>query len=237
MAPTGPGEAGGFAQMFVAAYLEAGSGQEQAVQTFYPGPVDLQGVTPGTRYASRTSTVRARTAGPGYWAVTVGAEVLVLSQGGYTRGGVHYYQVGVRLGPDGLVATSLPSEVPAPPTGALPGLALPRLEAPGSDPPTDAVRRFFDAYLAGRGDLGSLVTPGSGLMPLTPPPFGSTTLAAIAFGPTGSPDTRLVRAQIAGTDAGGSKEVLDYSLRIAGRRGWWVVEEVLPAAPLAFPVR
>ena len=74
-------------------------------------------------------------------------------------------------------------------------------------------------------------------MPLTPPPFGSTTLAAIAFGPTGSRGTRLVRAQIAGTDAGGSKEVLDYSLRIAGRRGWWVVEEVLPAAPLAFSVR
>ena len=91
MARVGPAEAGGFAEMFVAAYLEAGSGQEQAVQNFYPGPVDLQGVIPGGRYASRTATVRARTAGPGYWAVTVGAEVLVLAQGGYARGGVHYY--------------------------------------------------------------------------------------------------------------------------------------------------
>jgi len=237
MARTGPAEAGGFAEMFVAAYLEAGSGQEQAVQNFYPGPADLQGVTPGSRYASRMATVRARTAGPGYWAVTVGAEVLVLAQSGYARGGVHYYQVGVRAGPGGLVATSLPSEVPAPPLGALPGPALPRLGPPGGDAPTEVVRRFFDAYLAGRGDLGSVVARGSGLTALTPPPFGSTALAGIAFGPSGSPGARAVRAEIAGTDAGGLKEVLDYSLRIASRRGRWVVEEVLPATPLAFPVR
>jgi hypothetical protein len=232
-APKAADEAGGFAEMFVAAYLEAGSGQEQAVQAFYPGPGDLEGVSPGSRYASRTATVGSRPVGPDYWAMTVGAEILVLGQGGYTRDGVHYFRVGVKIGPRGFVATSLPSEVPAPPAGALPGLALPHLGMPGGDAPTDAVRRFFDAYLAGRGDLGSVAAPDSRLAALVPPPFGATALVGIAFGPGGLPGARLVRAEIAGIDAGGSKEILDYSLRIASRRGRWVVKEILPAAPLA----
>jgi hypothetical protein len=225
-------EAGGFAEMFVAAFLEAGAGQEQSLHAFYPGPVDLRDVTPGSRYASRTSVVASEAVGPGYRAVTVGAEVLVLASGGYLRAGVHYYRVGVSLGARGPVATSLPAEVAAPATGPLPRLVAPPLAAPGDDGVALAVRRFLDADLAGHGELDPTAAPGSSLVAVTPPPFVSVALVGIAVGPAAPGGTRLVLAEVVGTDAGGLKQVLDYSLRMADLRGRWVVEQVLPAPPL-----
>jgi hypothetical protein len=108
----------------------------------------------------------------------------------------------------------------------LPPLRLDHLAAPSGDGPTTAVRRFFDAYLAGHGD------PGPGLTPVTPPPFTSVTLIGTAVGPSGQGGVRTVRAEVAGTDAGGLKAILDYSLQIEDRSGGWVVTAVLPAAPL-----
>jgi hypothetical protein len=188
--------------------------------------VDLHDVTPSGRYAARTAAVASSETAPGYWAVTVGAEVLVAAQGGYVRAGTHYYRVGVMSASGPLVATSLPAEVPAPTPTSLPPLRLGHLSAPSGDASTTAVRLFFNAYLAGHGD------PGPGLTPLTPPPFTSVALIGIAVGPSGYAGVSTVRAEVAGTDAGGLKTILDYSLQIADRSGGWVVTAVLPAAPL-----
>jgi len=212
--------------MYVAAYLEAGSGQEHTLRPYYPEAVDLHDVTPSSRYAARTAAVASSESAPGYWAVTVGAEVLVAAQGGYVRAGTHYYRVGVMSASGPLVATSLPAEVPAPTPTSLPPLRLGHLSAPSGDAPTTAVRLFFAAYLAGRGD------PGPGLSPVTPPPFTSVALIGIAVGTAGHAGVQTVRAEVAGTDAGGRKAILDYSLQIADRSGGWFVTGVLPAAPL-----
>lgn len=216
----------GFAEMYVAAYLEAGAGQEQTLRPYYPEAVDLHDVTPSGRYASRTAAVASSESAPGYWAVTVGAEVLVAAQGGYVRAGTHYYRVGVMSATGPLVATSLPSEVPAPTPTSVPPLGLGHLSAPAGDGPATAVRHFLDAYLAGQGD------PGPGLTPVTPPPFTSVALTGIAVSPSDHAGVRVVRAEVAGTDAGGLKAILDYSLQIAARSGGWVVTALLPAAPL-----
>lgn len=216
----------GFAEMYVAAYLEAGAGQEHALRPYYPETVDLHDVTPSGRYAARTAAVASSESAPGYWAVTVGAEVLVAAQGGYVRAGTHYYRVGVMSASGPLVATSLPAEVPAPTPTSLPPLGLGHLSAPSGDAPTTAVAHFFDAYLAGQGN------PGPGLSPVTPPPFVSVALMGIAVGPSDHSGVRTVRAEVAGTDARGLKAILDYSLQIADPSGGWVVTAVLPAAPL-----
>lgn len=225
---TSPAAAGpvGFAELYVAAYLEAGAGQEQSLKPFYGGHIDLQSVAPSSRYASRTAAVAAAETAPGYWAITVGAEVLVAAQGGYVRSGTHYFQVGVLAGPGGVVATSLPGEVPAPPAVAPPQLDVPALGMPQDDPVSKAVSRFLGAYLSGGGD------PGGGIRAITPPPFASVSLTGIAASPPGPTGRRTVLAEVAGTDAGGLREILDYSLRIMPRQDGWAVEAVLADAPL-----
>jgi hypothetical protein len=220
-----PAGIAGFAEMYVAAYLEAGAGQEQTLRPYYPQTVDLHDVPPFSRYAARTAAVATSESAPGYWAVTVGAEVLVAAQGGYVRAGTHYYRIGVMSASGPLVATSLPAEVPALTPTALPRLGLGPLAAPSGDA-SAAVQRFFDAYLAGRGD------PGPGLTPVTPPPFSSVAVTGIAVGPDRPPAVRTVRAEVAGTDASGLRTILDYSLQITRRNGGWDVTALLPAAPL-----
>jgi len=223
----------GFAEMFVATYLEAGSGQEATLRAFYPGPVDLQGVTPSGRYASRTAAVASSEPASGYWAVTVGAEVLVAAQGGYVRAGTHYYRVGVMTGSVGLVATSLPAEVPAPPPGAMPNLGLPTLAAPGGDAVAGAVQHFFEAFLTGQGDVGATTAPGVRIAAVTPPPYTSVSVVRIAIASASGSGHRTVRAQVSATDRGGMRELLDYSVQISERQGTWAVEALLPAPPLA----
>ncbi len=107
----------GFAQLFVATYLEAGEGAESALRPFYSQPLSLKGIRPGQRYVARTATLEAapdgRPLGADSWSVTVAAEVLVEAEGGYRRDGVHFFTVRVARTEDGLTATSLPSEIPA----------------------------------------------------------------------------------------------------------------------------
>ncbi|HEY2667722.1 MAG TPA: conjugal transfer protein [Actinomycetota bacterium] len=221
-----PAAVAGFAEMYVAAYLEAGAGQEQALHPYYPAAVDLHDVIPRSRYAARTAAVASSEPSPGYWAITVGAEVLVAAQGGYVGAGTHFYRVGVMSATGPLVATSLPAEVPAPTPTAVPPLRFGHLAPPSGDAPSAAVEQFFDAYLAGHGE------PGAGLRAVTPPPFTSVAVTGIAMTPSGQSGVQTVQAEVLGTDAGGLKTVLDYSFQLTERNGAWVVTSLLAAAPL-----
>ncbi len=221
-----PASVAGFAEMYVAAYLEAGAGQEQTLRPYYPAAVDLHDVIPSSRYVARTAAVASSEPSPGYWAITVGAEVLVAARGGYVRAGTHFYRVGVMSATGPLVATSLPAEVPAPTPTALPRLRAGHLAPPSGDASSAAVRQFFDAYLAGHAE------PGAGLRAVTPPPFSSVAVTGIAMSPSGQSGVQTVQAEVVGTDAGGLKTVLDYSFQLAERNGAWVVTSLLPAAPL-----
>ena len=221
-----PAAVAGFAETYVAAYLEAGAGQDQTLRPYYPAAVDLHDVIPRSRYAARTAAVASSEPSPGYWAITVGAEVLVAAEGGYVRAGTHFYRVGVMSATGPLVATSLPAEVPTPTPTALPPLRFGHLAPPSGDAPSAAVQQFFDAYLAGHGE------PGAGLRAVTPPPFTSVAVTGIAMGPSGQSSVQTAEAEVVGTDAGGLKTVLDYSLQLAERNGAWAVTSLLPAAPL-----
>ena len=221
-----PAGVAGFAEMYVAAYLEAGAGQEQTLRPYYPAAVDLHDVIPSSRYAARTAAVASSEPSPGYWAITVGAEVLVAARGGYVRAGTHFYRVGVMSATGPLVATSLPAEVPAPTPTTLPPLRLRHLAPPSGDASSAAVQQFFDAYLAGHGE------PGAGLRAVIPPPFTSVAVTGIAMSPSGQSGVQTVEAEVAGADADGLKTVLDYSFQLAERNGAWAVTSLLPAAPL-----
>lgn len=240
----GGGDARGFAELWLGAYLEAGAGQEASLRAFYPRPVDLAGVTPAGRYVPRTAAVAERMVGPGYWAVTVAADVLVAVPGGYQQAGTSYYRIGVLAGPKGLVATSLPALVPPPAPGGLPRPAAPPLAAPTDDATTATVQAFFDAYLAGHGSPQATTVPASAVQPITPAPFTTDTVLAIGLGAAGSlPPSpgahgpraggRLASVEVAALDPGGRKELLDYALSLTDRQGRWEVDGMLPALPQA----
>lgn len=121
---TGPA---GFAQLFVAAYLEAGEGTEKNLAPYYAGSVALTH-DPGTRTATRTAAIGSHEISPGYWSVTVAASIAAkTAKDSYRDAGVQYYRVAVQaIGPRsaggatdtgsqvGYTAVSLPAQVAAP---------------------------------------------------------------------------------------------------------------------------
>ena len=231
----------GFAELFVAAYLGAGEGSEDTLRPFYPERVEMRGVAAGSRYAARTVTIDTQVAGERYWSVTVAADVLVSGEGdALQRAGTRYFQVGVaQTAPPNknLVATSLPAEVPAPVAVSSIRLDLESLERPRSDDAVAvAVQRFAAAFLAGEGELVRYVAPGSSLRAVRPAPFTTTEVTRLASrdGEVAA-GTKQVLAEVRGTDAGGRRQVLHYSLELAQREGRWEVTEMLPGPPLRRP--
>ncbi|MCM2430884.1 conjugal transfer protein [Streptomyces sp. RKAG337] len=177
---TGPS---GFAQLYVAAYLEAGQGSESVLSPYFSGSVTLTN-TPGTRSATRTVAVSSHEVQAGYWTVTVAARVAQkTAKGSYVDAGLQYYQVPVQvLGPAsaggnkrsdeatlGYTATSLPAQVAAPAslTASALGYGTNRGSNP-ADPATQTITGFLSAYLAGKGGLDRYTSPGVSLQPVTP---------------------------------------------------------------------
>lgn len=238
--------AGGFAQSYVAAYLEAGAGQEATLLPFSPVPATLTGITPATRYVDRTAAVSTVRLAPGSWAVEVAAGILAAVPGGYARAGTSYYDVGIATSGGHFVATSLPALTPPPTPAPLPRLATAAPTAPPSGATGEALEAFFSAYLAGQGPVAAEEAPGSRLGAFAAAPFASATVVAAAFGPVQPaaggprrrPATRAAEVEVAAADAGGRLQFLDYSLHLAASpAGGWRVAAVLPAAALAQATR
>jgi hypothetical protein len=239
-------DAGGFAQSFVGTYLAAGAGQESSLRAFYPGPVNLAGVGPATRYVARTAVVSTQALTRGYWAITVAADVLAQAPGGYQDQGTSYYRTGIARSGASFVATSLPSLVPAPAPGPPPRLATPVPSAGAGGPADPAVTQYLDAYLTGQGEPGP-PAGGTPVPPLSPSPFVSATVVALSLGATrggpGGRRTRLAEVEVSGTDGAGREEILGYTLSLAtpvGHGQPWTVQAILPApallaAPAAAP--
>lgn len=231
--PGPPSGVEGFAQMFVAAWLQAGAGSEASLRPYLHSPVDLAGIPPASRYAARTAVLSDVQVAPGYWSVTVGAEVLAASGGGgYAPGGTHDYQVSVFAGPGAPVATALPAEVAAPVLGPPPALLLASPEPPAPDDPVAGLlQRFLGAYLTGSGEQAG---PGNTLAPLNPPPFVGVTLTALATSDKGG-SAATAQANVTATDPTGLAQRLEYFFSLSRHLGQWQVDRLLPAAPLAQP--
>jgi Conjugative transposon protein TcpC len=232
--PSSTADVEGFAQLFVTAYLEAGQGTESSLKPFYPGTVNLSQIEAGQLYVSQTVSLGARAIGPGYWSVTVAADVLGARDGAYQPLGLRFYSVGViRIG-DAFVATSAPSEVPAPITAALPKLRVGTPTFPKSDPITQAIDHFFQAFLAGQGEVDRYTAPDSGIRAVRPAPFPTVSLELVGLLPTDASQTAyLAQVEVRGTDADGRQQVLDFALELDRRAGLWEVSRLLPAPPLS----
>jgi hypothetical protein len=258
--PSAVGPAG-FAELFVAAYLQAGAGREDVLRPFLADPPSLPRTPAGRWYAARTAVVDAVRVRPGYWAVTVAVEVMNVGTRGYTPAGLRCYRVSVQAGSDqpaagrsgvdtGLaapsyVAAGLPALVAAPVRAPAWPLARATAPLPAGSPPAQTVARFLAAYLGGQGELSRYTAPGVVLGAVTPAPFAAVTVDQVA--PAGQVDTaraaaleaapadgdRLeVLAEVSAADVGGAVQQLTYGLRLTGRGGRWEVSGLDQALPL-----
>ncbi|MFF0629767.1 conjugal transfer protein [Streptomyces sp. NPDC004296] len=239
----------GFAELYVAAYLNAGSGDAavEEVASYYPPARGMSWETGTGQVASARSAyaVQVRQVAAGYWSVTVAAR---LNGPAKDAAPVRYFQVPVRaVGKAGAaqwVAAALPAEVAAPTAraGSAPNLAYGPAHAPASsDPAAQTVEGFLGAYLAGRGDVERYLSPGAMVHAIRPAPYSSVTLTQISeHGPGPAegaaaqvpPDgvERHLLVDVVGQRPGAGGLPMTYALELRSRGGRWEVA-ALEAAP------
>lgn len=227
----------GFAELYVAAFLAAGNGNEENLRIWYPGAPDLQDVKPNARYAARTAALQVTAVTPTYWSVTVAADVLG-TEGAEVRSlGTNAYRVAIVNDAGRYVATGLPAQIPLPLAGGEPRTRFGDFRSPTAEPALKgSIEGFLRAYVAGAGDLERFVSPASVFVPVTPAPFTTVELLGLAVMPeidgTGS---RVVNVRVLATDSAARAQILEYGLRLSQRDGRWEVADVLEAPPLVSP--
>ncbi|MCX4792583.1 conjugal transfer protein [Streptomyces sp. NBC_01221] len=243
---TGPA---GFAELFVAAYLQAGQGSERDLAPYYSGSVVLS-VKPGTRTATQSTVIASREVQPGYWSITVAADVSAQDDKGKAkRLGVQYFRVGIQAtGPagaggtatsaaaaTGYAAMSLPAQVAAP--SALKPGALAYESDRGSsstDPAVETARGFLTAYLAGTSELDRYTSPGASVQAISPAPYAAVKVTGVKDDAASSGQQKVPAdgtvlhqlVQVDATDRAGSPVSLSYALTLKSRAGRWEVSSV-----------
>ncbi|MFK0121443.1 conjugal transfer protein [Streptomyces sp. NPDC090994] len=242
--PVGPA---GFAELFVAAYLQAGQGTERDLAPYYSGSVALA-VKPGTRTATQSTVIASREVQPGYWSITVAADVTAHDDKGKSkRLGIQYFRVGIQAtGPAGAggtepgatagyAATSLPSQVAAPTALKPGGLAYETDRGSSSaDPSVETSRGFLAAYLTGTTELDRYTSPGTQLQPISPAPYAAVKVTGVQDDSSGSGQQKVPAdgtvlhqlVQVDATDQAGSPVSLSYALTLKSRAGRWEVASV-----------
>ena len=245
-----PPEVGGFAELVVTTWLEAGAREAGLLEEPENGGVlelaSLFVVDPpvgsddtGVRHVTDATTVAARILSPRYWAVTVAAPVQELDgQQQWRTAGTWFLELGIVAdGAGSLMAVSEPALVPAPrqpDAGAVPqpvGGAL-RAPASGEQDLADTVQGFVSALLVGDGDVSRYLAPDARLSGVvSPPPFTEATLHEWAV--TSLPDGRtLAQVAVRGVSPAGVPRTLSYELGLVQRSGRWEVTSLSGAPTL-----
>ncbi|MFH8736830.1 conjugal transfer protein [Streptomyces sp. NPDC017964] len=248
----------GFAQLYVAAYTEAGKGTEASLAAYFPLMRDISlEAAPHTQRADRLAAVRVTEVSPGYWSVTVAAHVAASKkaaakasttdpdQAASAGAVLRYFQVPVKaVARGGYVAAALPAEVSAPTTGK--GLDLgygTPVPADTHDPATATVSQFLAAYLAGAGELDRYLSPGTDLSPVSPAPYTQTEVSQVAeLGgdfrtnpPASEGARRELLVDIWATAPDGQVRPLTYAIALKARDGRWEIASLDAAPSLSNP--
>ncbi|MCX4538885.1 conjugal transfer protein [Streptomyces sp. NBC_01669] len=203
-AATGAQGAAGFAQLFLAAFISAGEGDQDKLAAYYPDATSLrlEGAS-DRRRGEQLTVVRLRQTDSGIWSVTVAARITNTKPAAKPADGpqadgkdeakavaaraVRYFQVPVATattagGASGYTALAMPAEVAAPERIKAPGLVYgPMRPALPADPRTQAVTEFLTAYLTGAGELDRYLAPGTHLAPVTPAPYTGIAVDTLAI--------------------------------------------------------
>ena len=128
-----------------------GEDAEAGLDAFYPDAPELVGVQPDSLRAGWTVVLRTEQQAPGYWTVTVAADVQGKSGAHWADLGTRYYSVVVAGQAGHYSTTQLPSEVPSPGGATTPELALPAPEGvAGPAAISSTIRSSYRPSLAAR---------------------------------------------------------------------------------------
>lgn len=220
----------GFAELFVAQYVDTGDGDEELLAPFMGGdaPSSLAGAASGAWFASSTTTTAIVESGRDRWRVTVAASLLRRDSEltSYVSLGVRFFEIEVVATQSGLSAVSLPWIAPAPQVGERVSDDWGRPDIPESgNPLADTTERFLTALLTGNGELGRYAAPGSDLSAV-PATFDTVDLDRLASR-TDADGGHWVRAWVK-AESGDSLLWLTYDLQVTERDGRWEIAAMGP---------
>jgi hypothetical protein len=218
---------GGYAQVFISAWLRSSaddetSAQARLAQSMAPD-VDLPNPAADAQSAPQSVTaVRSAQRADGAWSVTVAAQ--------YTNGSVRYYAVPVASDSTGssFTVTGAPGVVAGPARAEVPKSSY-AVTVPEGDL-SSAVGEFLTAYLTGAGEVDRYLAPGVKLTAVIPSPYTAVAVqqvsavdeaAAAEQVPADGTKVRVL-ASVEARDATG-RWPLAYELTLKARSGRWEV--------------
>ncbi|MET8453739.1 conjugal transfer protein [Streptomyces sp. NPDC005209] len=224
---TAAADPGGYAQVFVGAWLRSSANDETSAQARLaqsmapdvelPDPAADAQSAPGS-----VAAVRSAQRGAGAWSVTVAAQ--------YANGSVRYYAVPVASDSTGssFTVTGAPGVVAGPARAEVPKSSY-AVTVPEGDL-SSAVGEFLGAYLTGAGEVDRYLAPGVRLTAVSPAPYTAVAVQEVsaveeaAAAEQVPPDGTTVRvlASVEARDATG-RWPLAYELTLKARSGRWEV--------------
>ncbi|MER6273915.1 conjugal transfer protein [Streptomyces sp. NPDC001797] len=218
---------GGYAQVFVGAWLRSNANDEttaqaRLAQSMAPN-VELPDAAADAQSAPQSVTaVRSAQRADGAWSVTVAAQ--------YPNGSVRYYAVPVAADRAGssFTVTGAPGVVAGPARDEVPKSSY-AVTVPEGDL-SSAVGEFLGAYLTGAGEVDRYLAPGLRLTAVSPAPYTAVAVqevsaveeAAAAEQVPADGTTVRVLASVEARDATG-RWPLAYELTLKARSGRWEV--------------
>jgi hypothetical protein len=228
-----PGEsaviAGGFAERYVTAYLEAGS-EGDVLAPFLGYAPELPPTAEPVDLAAPVRAIDITKADTDYWAVTVAV--------GWT-GQERFWRVAVDLRDGAPNAVGLPAAVAGPPNPERSALNVNMGQPAIDDPEVKTVTEFLAAYLCGNGELARYLSPGLKLHAADPKVCSKVEVIrwGVVDGDDDTTHTVVFDALLDGDPAanassGATPRVATYTLLLSSRDGRWEVTDLLPAPPL-----
>ncbi|MFI9283215.1 conjugal transfer protein [Streptomyces sp. NPDC053076] len=224
---TSAADPGGYAQVFVGAWLRSSandetSAQVRLAQSMAPD-VELPDPAADAQSAPQSVTaVRSAQRADGAWSVTVAAQ--------YGGGSVRYYAVPVASDSTGssFTVTGAPGVVAGPARAEVPKSSY-AVTVPEGDL-SSAIGQFLGAYLTGAGEVDRYLAPGVKLTAVSPAPYTAVAVQEVsaveeaAAAEKVPPDGTTVRvlASVEARDAAG-RWPLGYELTLKARSGRWEV--------------
>jgi hypothetical protein len=242
-----PAQVAGVAEEVVEEWLLAERGDEDRIAGLFVEPPDLP-LRLGGREVRQVRAVAGQLVQPGYWAVTVAAdlarpgeepEVVVEGSDPFDDEEPElftwYVEVGIVGDPrTGLAALRTPAVMPGPPPVAAGWSSNDqRWESPDEDDDlARAVEGFLDALLAGEGDPQPYLAAGVEMAAVDPAPLERVQLDELAVDELD--DGRLrVQARVTGVTAGEQEQALAYELVVRWGDDRYQVLQLWGASTLA----
>ncbi|WP_406278323.1 conjugal transfer protein [Streptomyces sp. NBC_00191] len=226
---------------------EADSSTARAVHALAPSVALPNPSAKAAQLLQRTVAVRSVRLSAGSWSVVVAAQFTVRddkvrSSGASESTGVRYFAVPVvatdgASGPGAFTVTSAPAQIAGPgPATVATSRYVKQLPADGAL--VSSLAPFFDAYLAGIGEVARYLSPGTQLSAVKGSGYTKVRVdqaaadSEKAIGAVPGDGTRVhIQARVTATDATAGRWPLVYTLDMTARSGRWEVTALVAGAP------